>query len=489
MFSWSLFLLLLISCIHHRVASEEYVDPDQKHPIIIIPGLLGSSMEAKKDGPFSSWRTIWYTKDAVHPTNGGAVDRWVQDFRREFTADVNDAKTKNPDGLKTRVVGWGSTDGIEDLSSYSRSKLIDSQNSTPRVAAYVLGRTAYFKNMVTQLVKGMHYTRKESILGAPYDFRRAPYDNLDYFDKLNTLILDTYIANGNKSVIIISHSMGCLQFLYLLQSKSQKWKNQFIRGWIPIAGPFGGSVKMLSALIKGEALHMNWYVDKMKRLMRTFSSSYFLLPDERVFGNETVLTRYYRKEGKDQLIKLTAKDIRHILFDIYDLKDDIRMFDAASGDLNGSIYDQHPGVNTHCVYSHGISTTVEIFSFREEQHYDDHTYNGDGSTLYLSAELCKKWVNSDSATNDSYQEYHGIDHMGLVTDDEAVSHIISIVEKLNDCRVKYSPVKEDLSGGAIAGITIGVLIASAALSGCVWWVILYSRSGSELLSNQSNLLG
>ena len=444
MFSWftgSLFLLLLTSCIHHRVASaEKYVDPNQNHPIIIIPGLLGSSIEAKRDDFYSDWYTIWYNKDVLH-FFGSAVDDWVQDFRRELTADVNDPKTKNPDGLETRVVGWGSTVGIEDLSSYSRQpSLFSSQNQTPQPTAYAVGGTTYFKNLVTQLVKKMHYIRDETILGAPYDFRRAPYDNLDYFDKLNTLILDTYIANGNKSVIIISHSMGCLQFLYFLQSKSQAWKDQFIRGWIPIAGPFGGSVKMLSALTKGVALRMDWYPNEMKKLMRTFSSSYFLLPDERIFGDQTVLRRHYKREGRDRLIELSAKDMRHILFDIYDFKDDIRMFDAASGDLNGSIYDQHPGVNTHCVYSHGIST-IETLNFREEQHYDDHTHNGDGSTLYLSAELCKKWVDSNSPTKDSYKEFHNIEHTALVTNNEPINHVISIVEKLNDCGVTHpSPV-------------------------------------------------
>ena len=63
----------------------------------------------------------------------------------------------------------------------------------------------------------------------------------EYFDNLIKLIETTYISNGNKSIIMVTHSMGSIMTLFMLNHKSQEWKDKYIRAHISMAGVWGGS--------------------------------------------------------------------------------------------------------------------------------------------------------------------------------------------------------------------------------------------------------
>lgn len=63
--------------------------------------------------------------------------------------------TGNPEGVTTRVPGWGDPEPVEWLDPSHASA------------------GAYFKDIANTLV-GLGYVRNVSIRGAPYDFRKAP---------------------------------------------------------------------------------------------------------------------------------------------------------------------------------------------------------------------------------------------------------------------------------------------------------------------------
>ena len=58
---------------------------------------------------------------------------------------------------------------------------------------------------------------------------------------LTKLIETTYASNGNKSIIMVSHSMGSIMTLFLMNHKSQEWKDKYIRSHISMSGVWGGS--------------------------------------------------------------------------------------------------------------------------------------------------------------------------------------------------------------------------------------------------------
>ena len=58
----------------------------------------------------------------------------------------------------------------------------------------------------------------------------------DYFVLLKKIIEDTFHQNGDKKVMLISHSMGTPYALYFLHRQTQEWKDTFIEAWMTISG-------------------------------------------------------------------------------------------------------------------------------------------------------------------------------------------------------------------------------------------------------------
>lgn len=77
-------------------------------------------------------------------------------------------------------------------------------------------------------------------------------ENQEYFEKLKTLVEDTYTENGNKSVMLIAHSMGGPMSLYFLNEQTQDWKDKYIKSLVTLSGAWGGSVKAVKVYAIGE---------------------------------------------------------------------------------------------------------------------------------------------------------------------------------------------------------------------------------------------
>ena len=67
----------------------------------------------------------------------------------------------------------------------------------------------------------------------------------EYFNQVVKLVEETYVKNGNKPVILLSHSMGSTMMLYMLKQKSQDWKDKYIRTQISLSGVWAGTVKAM----------------------------------------------------------------------------------------------------------------------------------------------------------------------------------------------------------------------------------------------------
>ncbi len=74
----------------------------------------------------------------------------------------------------------------------------------------------------------------------------------DYFDSVGKLIEETYTRNGNQKAILICHSMGSPMMLAFLQTKTDVWKDKYIKSWITLAGVWGGTVRSLKVYLLGK---------------------------------------------------------------------------------------------------------------------------------------------------------------------------------------------------------------------------------------------
>lgn len=120
--------------------------------------------------------------------------------------------SENSPGVETRVPGFGGTETVEWLDP-SRA----SQGN-------------YFAPIADALT-AWGFRRGKNLLGAPFDWRRAPCkflcikfknQNLDelneFFLMLKTMIEMVYRYNSNTPVVILGHSMGNPFMNYFYQS-------------------------------------------------------------------------------------------------------------------------------------------------------------------------------------------------------------------------------------------------------------------------------
>ena len=207
-------------------------------PVVIIPGDGSNQLEAKLDKTSSphfycekkkDWFRLWLnTVDLL-----GATACWADNVR--LVVNESTGRATNSPGVTTRVPGWGTTLGFEELDP-----------SIP------LHATAAFYQMV-QAFLAAGYERNATLSGAPYDFRYTP-DSVPSYGVALRLVIEELVsrANGSKATII-SHSMGGLQALWFLRQQSAAWKERHVEQWIPISAPLAGAAKELRLFATGDS--------------------------------------------------------------------------------------------------------------------------------------------------------------------------------------------------------------------------------------------
>ncbi|XP_032529637.2 phospholipase A2 group XV-like [Danaus plexippus] len=339
-------------------------------PVILIPGDGGSQLEAKVNKTnvvhyicaktSNDFYNVWLNLELLVPF---VIDCWIDNVRLEYNNVTR--KTNNPQGVEIRVPGWGNPEPVEWLDPSHDSE------------------GAYFNTIGDALVK-MGYVRNVSLRGAPYDFRKAPNENGEFFVKLKTLVEDTYAMNNKTAVTLLVHSMGGAMALQFLQLQSQSWKTQHIRRMISLSTPWGGAVKALKVFAIGDDLgSMMLSPSTLRAQQITYPSLAWLLPSTRLWGPHELL--------------VTTDKYNYTINDLQKLFNDMELPNAWEMRRDTEKYSSDvaaPGVELHCIYGYNIST-VERLDYKPGTWLDGKPNlvfgDGDGTVNLRSLSYCERW--------------------------------------------------------------------------------------------------
>ncbi|XP_033341246.1 lysosomal phospholipase A and acyltransferase [Megalopta genalis] len=379
----------------------------QISPIIFVPGDGGSQIEAKLNktsvvhyfcGKTSSdYFNIWLNLELLVPV---IIDCWIDNMKLIY--DNVTRTTKNSDGVDIRVPGWGDPFAVEYL---------DPTKASPG---------AYFKDIGNLLVSELGYVRNQSIRGAPYDFRKGPNENAEFFTKLKDLIEQTYKANQQTPVTLLAHSMGGPMTLIFLQRQSQAWKDKYISSLITLSAAWGGSVKALKVFAVGDDLGAYLLRQSILKDQQITSPSLGWLLPSKLFWKETeVLVESSEKN-------YTLSTLKDYLIDInvpngWEFRQDNEKYQ-----LNFA----PPGVELYCLYGTGIDTVQKLY-------YKPGTSiqgvpqllpgDGDGTVNLRSLEACKYW--QDKQKQKIYtQGFPGVDHSGILKNVNVLNYIKTVLK-------------------------------------------------------------
>eukprot|EP01132_Coremiostelium_polycephalum_P003670 gene3670-4570_t len=390
----------------------------QLKPIVLVPGIAGSILEAKlfkQDVPAwyctkqSDWFRLWLNLRELT-----VQSCWFDNL--QLTYNITSDIYYNQPGVNIRPYDFGGTAGVAYL---------DYKLGLP------VGITNVYGNMI-KFFEDLGYTRSLNIVGAPFDWR-LPIKELvknGWMLQFKHLIESTYHLNGNKKVVLIAHSMGGMVSLHFLNSMTDAWKKEFIDSYIPIAVPWSGSPKAIRNIVSGDDFGISVVSnDLMRDFARQSGGVAQLVPDPLVWPSSQVFV----KNGN---IHYTASTMAS-LFSSMGLDSTAMIYNRVKSVLKGLT----PKVRTYCLYGTGVSTEI-MYEYKKGLNNPPliwETTEGDGTVPSESLKFCKNWVGKNSGQQVDITEFPLADHVGILSH-KPIFDYIALSEQENV--PEYKPAKK-----------------------------------------------
>jgi len=412
-------------------------NPGPLHPIILVPGDGGSQIEARLNRTLvnhwwcskeSDWYDLWLNIEQMQPF---LVECWSDNVRLNYNTTTR--TTFNAEGVETRIPGFGnSTASVEWIDKSMR------------------GFSTYFSLIVAKILP-YGYVRGQNVHGAPYDFRKAANEHMDYFEKVKNLIETTYTNNGNIKVLLVTHSMGSIMMSYFLNNQTQAWKDKYIRSFISVAGVWGGTARAVKVFAVGDNLD-SWFLNEKNLLWeRTNPSLAWLMPAKQFWSDDEVLVETENKTFTRTNLGeyFTAMGEPNMASMVEDTKDLLAGFPA-------------PNVEVYCTHGSKVPTTERVVYPKgtfppavQSKAPGNRTWwpfpsdpdlvkgDGDGTVNIRSLEGCLKWRGQQPQPV-HHQVFEKMNHLDMLRQEEPAQNVADIIAKLNTELIKKKGSQENI---------------------------------------------
>jgi len=402
--SWTYVCLILFLGIGLPTCTLSRYTHGALSPVIFVPGDGGNQVDAKLnktevvhyicEKTTNDFFNIWLNMELLVPI---VIDCWVDNLRLVY--DNVTRTTSNSPGVELRIPGFGDPFVVEYLDPSKAS----SGN--------------YFKDIGNALVN-LGLKRNLSIRGAPYDFRKAPNENEEYFGKLKLLVEETYEANNKSAVVLIAHSMGGPMSLQFLHRQTQAWKDQYIRALVTLSGAWGGSAKAIKVYAVGDDLGVYVLRSSVLRSMQiTAPSLAWLLPSSLFWKPDEVLVETQERNYTWSDMKDFFEDIDYSV--AWEMWKDVSKYTL---DFTA------PGVEVHCLHGTDVKT-VERLIYKKgafPEGYPTFLFgDGDGTVNVRSLEGCLHWKGKQNKPV-FHQTFPDMDHMDVLRDSRIIDYITQL---------------------------------------------------------------
>lgn len=394
------------------------------HPLIVVPGNGGNQLEARLTAEYKApsllcsrhhpakkdkegWFRLWFDISVLLPPY---TKCFAERMTLYYDADLDDYR--NAPGVQTRVSRFGSTKSMLYLNP--NLKLI----------------TPYMATLVKSLEK-IGYVDGKTLFGAPYDFRYGlapeghPSDvGSKFLQDLKTLIESASASNGGKPVILLTHSLGGLFVLQLLNRSQPSWRQNYIKHFIALSTPWGGTVEEMLAFASGTALGVPLVNPLLVRdEQRSSESNLWLMPNSKTFGSKKPL--------------VITPNARYTAYDILQFLDELGFPDAKQRyetrvlPLVNRL--EPPGVPVTCVIGTGVETQETLFYGKDGFDKQPEIVYGDGDgTVNLVSLLAveSEWKEAKNQTL-KFIRVPGVTHTGILEERAALDEIIGAIDSIN----------------------------------------------------------
>ncbi|XP_030528702.1 lecithin-cholesterol acyltransferase-like 1 [Rhodamnia argentea] len=406
------------------------------HPLIIVPGSGGNQLEARLTGEYKAssllcsrlfppvkdrdgWFRLWFEPSVLlAPFTKCFADRMTLYY--DWTSD----DYYNAPGVETRVCQFGSTESLRHLDPHLKQA------------------TSYMATLVESLQK-VGYVDGETLFGAPYDFRyglaadgHPSRVGSKFLQDLKDLIEKAAASNKGKPVILLSHSLGGLFTLQLLNRNPSSWLRRHVKHFIALSAPWGGAVDELLTFASGNALKVP-LVDPLivRGEQRSSESNLWLLPSPKVFDSEELLVI-------SPFANYTARDIVQFLDDI-GFPEGIRPYESRILPLVERL--SVPDVPVTCMFGSSVKTPEKLTYRSKAKGFDEppEVAHGDGDGTVNMASL----LGLESLWEENPKQpfkvvtIPGVSHMSILKEEIALREIVQEIVNIHANRVGSSYVR------------------------------------------------